>query len=55
MRTLMLTLAMLLACLPWATGEGAPGRRANAPGKAYGAYLRDPDGNKIAAFCQLAE
>lgn len=33
--------------------EGAPGLRPNAPGKAYGAYLRDPDGNKICAFCQL--
>ena len=29
------------------TCEGAPGHRANAPGKAYGAYLRDPDGNKF--------
>ena len=37
------------------TDEGAPGLRPNAPGKAYGAYLRDPDGNKICAFCQLAE
>jgi catechol 2,3-dioxygenase-like lactoylglutathione lyase family enzyme len=33
--------------------EGAPGPRPNAPGKAYGAYLRDPDGNKLCAFCQL--
>ncbi len=32
------------------TCEGAPGVRENAPGKAYGAYLRDPDGNKICAF-----
>lgn len=35
--------------------EGAPGVRPGAPGKAYGAYLRDPDGNKICAFTQLAE
>ncbi|WP_068074670.1 VOC family protein [Novosphingobium lentum] len=30
--------------------EGAPGVRVNAPGQMYGAYLRDPDGNKICAF-----
>jgi catechol 2,3-dioxygenase-like lactoylglutathione lyase family enzyme len=35
--------------------EGAPGHRANAPGKAYGAYLRDPDGHKICAFCQMPD
>ena len=32
------------------TCEGAPGVRENAPGKQYGAYLRDTDGNKICAF-----
>ncbi len=32
------------------TCEGAPGVRVNAPGQQYGAYLRDPDGNKICAF-----
>jgi catechol 2,3-dioxygenase-like lactoylglutathione lyase family enzyme len=37
------------------TSEGEPGLRPQAPGKAYGAYLRDPDGNKICAFCQLPE
>jgi catechol 2,3-dioxygenase-like lactoylglutathione lyase family enzyme len=31
------------------TDEGAPGPRDFAPG-AYGAYLRDPCGNKIGAF-----
>jgi catechol 2,3-dioxygenase-like lactoylglutathione lyase family enzyme len=36
------------------TDEGAPGPRPNAPGNAYGAYLRDPAGNKLCAFCQLA-
>lgn len=35
------------------TDEGAPGKRPNAPGNAYGAYLRDPCGNKICAFTQL--
>lgn len=31
------------------TDEGAPGPRESAPG-AYGAYLRDPFGNKVCAF-----
>lgn len=35
------------------TNEGEPGLRPGAPGRAYGAYLRDPDGNKLCAFCQL--
>ena len=37
------------------TDEGGPGIRQNAPGNAYGAYLRDPAGNKICAFCQVSE
>ena len=37
-------------CAHGGTCEGAPGVRENAPGKAYGAYLRDPDGNKICAY-----
>lgn len=36
------------------TDEGAPGVRPNSPGQQYGAYLRDPDGNKICAFAPNA-
>lgn len=32
------------------SSEGPPGVREDSPGKKYGAYLRDPDGNKICAF-----
>ena len=32
------------------TCDGGPGPRASAPGNAHGAYLRDPDGNKICCF-----
>ena len=34
------------------TDEGAPGVRGDeGPQAFYGAYFRDPDGNKLAAFC----
>ena len=32
------------------TDEGAPGRRDHGPQPMYGAYLRDPVGNKLCAF-----
>ena len=33
------------------TDEGAPGLRAHYHPNYYGAYLRDPDGNKICVVC----
>lgn len=34
---------------------GAPGFRESSPGRKYGAYLRDPDGNKICAFAPRSD
>jgi predicted lactoylglutathione lyase len=34
------------------TDEGAPGERFPT---FYGAYFRDPDGNKLCAFCMVPE
>jgi catechol 2,3-dioxygenase-like lactoylglutathione lyase family enzyme len=33
------------------TDEGPPGEREYGPQPIYGAYMRDPDGNKLCAFC----
>ena len=32
------------------TCEGPPGFRPRSPGNSYGAYLRDPDGNKLCCY-----
>ena len=37
------------------TDEGKPGLRTHYHPNYYGAYIRDPDGNKVCAFCQLPE
>lgn len=39
-----------MALAQGARDEGAPGPRAFTP-TAYAAYVRDPDGNKICAYC----
>ena len=36
------------------TSEGAPGLRTEYHGDYYGAYLRDPDGNKLCVVCHAA-
>ena len=35
--------------------EGAPGPREYGPQPLYGAYLRDPEGHKLCAFCPVNE
>lgn len=42
-------------CENGGTCDGPPGRRPTAPNNAYGAYLLDPDGNKICAFTFQAD
>jgi predicted lactoylglutathione lyase len=37
------------------TDEGAPGLRPQYHANYYGAYFRDPDGNKLAVACHAAE
>ena len=37
------------------TSEGAPGLRPHYHANYYGAYLRDPEGNKVAVVCHGAE
>jgi len=37
------------------TDEGVPGLRPQYHPNYYGAYVRDPDGNKLQAVCHRAE
>ena len=37
------------------TGEGAPGLRPEYHANYYGAYFRDPDGNKLCVVCHSQE
>jgi len=37
------------------TSEGAPGLRPEYHANYYGAYVRDPDGNKLCVVCHAAE
>ena len=37
------------------TSEGAPGLRPQYNANFYAAYVRDPDGNKLAVVCRRAE
>lgn len=38
-----------------ASDEGAPGLRPQYPPDCYGAYIRDPDGNKLCCVCHSAD
>ena len=42
------------ALAPAAAEEGAPGLRPHYHADFYGAYLRDPDGNKLCCVCHRA-
>lgn len=47
--------AHALALTHGASDEGAPGPRPEYHPDYYGAYLRDPDGNKLCVVCHQAE
>jgi lactoylglutathione lyase len=51
----MVRLAYARAMSHGATCEGPPGLRPHYHENYYGAYFRDPDGNKICVVCHLAE
>lgn len=43
------------ALAAYGEGEGAPGLRPHCSDSHYGAYVRDPDGNKLQAVCRRPE
>jgi hypothetical protein len=47
--------AFTLALASGGTAEGAPGLRPQYHENYYGAYFRDPDGNKLCVACHAAE
>jgi lactoylglutathione lyase len=42
-------------CTGWQRPEGAPGLRPEYHAHYYGAYFRDPDGNKLCVACHQPE
>jgi lactoylglutathione lyase len=54
-RRSVVTAAFQLALKPGGISEGEPGIRAQYHPNYFGAYFRDPDGNKICVVCHLPE
>ena len=54
-RRVIVDTAYRVALAHGATSEGAPGLRPEYHPDYYGAYLRDPDGNKLCVACHVAE
>ncbi len=42
----------MFTCVCLGTSDGAPGLRPQYNPDFYAAYVRDPDGNKLAAVCR---
>jgi len=51
----MVDAAYAVALQHGGSSEGAPGLRAQYHANYYGAYFRDPDGNKLCVACHTAE
>ena len=52
---LALTIAKAAALAHGGTCDGPPGPRPQYHAHYYGAYFKDPDGNKLSAVCDRAE